>query len=103
MNNINQLLAQAKKLQNNVSKVQNEIKDREVICNSGSGAIEIVLTVNGTMKSIVIDKKVIDPEDKEMLEDLIVTAFNDAKAKADKIYDEEMQKATGGMHLPGLF
>ena len=103
MNNINQLLAQAQKLQANVSKVQNEIKDKEVIGTSGSSAVEITLTVNGKMKSIVIKKEIIDPEDKEMLEDLIITAFNDAKTKADSIYEEEMKKATGGMHLPGLF
>ena len=103
MNNINQLLAQAQKLQANVAKAQNDIKDREVSGTSGSGAIEIKLTVSGKMKSIVIDKKIIDPEDKEMLEDLIITAFNDAKTKADAIYEEEMKKATGGMHLPGLF
>lgn len=103
MNNINQLLAQAKKLQDNVAKVQNNIKDREVTGTAGSGAVEVTLVVNGRMKSIVIDKKIIDPNDKEMLEDLIITAFNDAKAKADAIYEEEMKKATGGMHLPGLF
>ena len=103
MNNINQLLAQAKKLQDNVAKVQNNIKDRKVTGTAGSGAVEVTLVVNGRMKSIVIDKKIIDPNDKEMLEDLIITAFNDAKAKADAIYEEEMKKATGGMHLPGLF
>ena len=99
MNNINQLFAQAKKLQDNVAKAQDNIKDKEVIGTAGSGAVE----VNGKMKSIIIDKKIVDPEDKEMLEDLIVTAFNDAKTKADAIYEEEMKKATGGMHLPGLF
>lgn len=103
MNNINQLFAQAKKLQDNVAKAQDNIKDKEVVGTAGSGAVEITLTVNGKMKLIVIDKKIIDPEDKEMLEDLIVTAFNDAKSKADAIYEEEMKKATGGMHLPGLF
>ncbi|MBQ9440915.1 MAG: YbaB/EbfC family nucleoid-associated protein [Alphaproteobacteria bacterium] len=103
MNNMNQLLAQAQKLQANVTKAQNDIKDKEVTGASGSGAIEITLTVSGKMKSIVIDKKIVDPEDTEMLEDLIITAFNNAKTKADAIYEEEIKKATGGMHLPGLF
>ena len=52
---------------------------------------------------INVEQYLSDPEDKEMLEDLIITAFNDAKTKADSIYEEEMKKATGGMHLPGLF
>ncbi len=103
MSNINQLLAQAQKLQQNVNKVQNDIKNKEVVGSSGSGAIEITLTVSGQMKSILIDKKLIDPKEKEMLEDLIIAAFNEAKIKADTIYEEAMKKATGGMHLPGLF
>ena len=103
MNNINQLLAQAQRLQKNVNEAQEKIKDKEVTGIAGSGAVEVVLMVSGKLKSLVIDKKIIDPEDKEILEDLIITAFNDAKAKADAIYEKTMKEATGGMHLPGFF
>ncbi len=103
MKNVNQLLAQAQKLQKNVNDAQDKIKDKEVTGIASNGAVTISLTVNGTMESIIIDKKIIDPNDTEMLEDLIITAFNDAKAKADAIYEQAMKTATGGMQLPGLF
>ena len=103
MNNINQLLAQAQKLQANMTRAQKEIENREVTGSAGSGAVQIVLTVTGKMKSIHIDQKVIDSSDSEMLEDLVLAAFNDAKSQADRIYESEMKKATGGLPVPGMF
>ena len=103
MNNMNQLFAQAKKFKENMTKTQQEAQNTEVTGTASSGAVTVILSVSGKMKSVKIDPKIVHSEDTEILEDLILAAYNDAKTKADKIYEEEMKKATGGLSLPGIF
>ncbi len=102
MNNMQQLLQRAQKLQEKLAQTQKEIEVKEVTGTSGAGAISIVMTVKGNVKSVIIDKSVINPDDKEMLEDLIVAAFNDARTKADIMHEEGMKAATGGMDISKL-
>jgi DNA-binding YbaB/EbfC family protein len=103
MNNMQQILARAQKLQAKVAETQKQLEKESVTGTSGSGAINVTMTVKGNIESISIDKKVIDPDEKELLEDLIIAALNDAKAKADKIYEDGMKDVTGGIQIPGLF
>lgn len=97
-----QILARAQKLQAKVNETQKKLEQQEVSGSAGSGAVNIIVTIKGDVKSVSIKKEVIDPEEKEMLEDLIVAAFNDAKTKADSIYEKEMKEATGGLSIPGF-
>ena len=102
MNNMQQILARAQKLQAKVTETQNKLANEEISGTSGSGMVSITMTVNGSVKSISINKAIINPDEKDILEDLILAAFNDAKQKADAKYEEEMKKATGGMNIPGF-
>lgn len=99
MNNMQQLFSQAHKLQAKIAKAQSELEGKEVCGAAGANAVQVVLTLKGELKSIEIDKSAIDPEEKEMLEDLILAAFRDAKQKADKMFEDGMKQATGGMDL----
>lgn len=102
MNNMQQILARAQKLQAKVTETQNKLANEEISGTSGSGMVSITMTVNGSVKSISVNKDIINPDEKDILEDLILAAFNDAKQKADTKYEEEMKKATGGMNIPGF-
>ncbi len=102
MNNMQQILARAQKLQAKVTETQNKLANEEVSGSSGSGMVSIVMTVNGNIKSISINKEIINPEEKDILEDLILAAFNDAKQQADAKYEKEMKEATGGLNIPGF-
>lgn len=102
MNNMQQILARAQKLQAKVTETQNKLANEEISGTSGSGMVSITMTVSGSVKSISINKDIINPDEKDILEDLILAAFNDAKQKADAKYEEEMKKATGGMNIPGF-
>lgn len=102
MNNMQQILARAQKLQAKVTETQNKLANEEISGTAGSGMVSITMTVSGNVKSISINKDIINPDEKDILEDLILAAFNDAKQKADAKYEEEMKKATGGMNIPGF-
>ena len=101
--NMNQLLAQAQKMQADMSKVQEGLQTKEVVGSAGGNAVVITMFATGTLKSISIKPEVIDPNDHEMLEDLILTAFKDAKSKADMESNQAMSSITGGLSIPGLF
>lgn len=103
MNNMNQLFAQAKKMQENMAKAQNEAENKEVTGSAASGAVTIVLSVTGKLKSIKLDPSIVNSDDTELLEDLILAAYNDAKSQADKIYESDMKNVTGGLSVPGFF
>jgi DNA-binding YbaB/EbfC family protein len=103
MNNMQQMLARAQKLQAKVTEAQEELKQREVIGSVGAGMVTVVMSLAGHVKSISIDKSIVDPEVKEMLEDMTLAALRDAKQKADSLYEEEMAKVTGNLKIPGLF
>jgi DNA-binding YbaB/EbfC family protein len=102
MNNMQQMLARAQKLQAKISETQKELEQKEVMGTSGSGMVNITLSLKGEVKSISINEEVINPDEKDMLEDLIIAAFNDAKKKADEMYENGMKEATGGLNVPGM-
>ena len=102
MNNMQQLMARAQKLQAKVDEAQRKLGKEEVTGVAGAGAIKLVLTLNGELKSISIDKSVIIADEKEILEDLILVAFKDAKAQADARYSQGIKEATNGLHIPGF-
>lgn len=95
-----QLMKQAQKMQEDIQKAQKELEEAEIEGTTAGGAVKVIVSGKKVLKSVNIDPSVIDPEDAEMLEDLIVAAYNDATAKADKMYEEKMgsyNKMGGGM------
>ena len=97
------LLGQAQKMKKEMARVQEELKTRVVEGAAGGG--KVVAQVNGAMElvSLKIDPDVIDPGDREMLEDMVVAAVNTATQEAQKMVQQEMAKLTGGLRIPGLF
>lgn len=96
------MMKQIQKMQDDMQKTQEEIENTEFTTSSGGGAVEV--TVNGSheVKSIHIKPEVVDPEDVEMLEDMLIAALNEAMRKASDTMEREMNKITGGMNIPGL-
>lgn len=103
MNNMNQMMKQVKKMQEQMLKAQEELETKSVDGTAGGGVVTV--TVNGHKKllNIVIKPEAVDPDDIEMLQDLVMTAVNDALTKADELANQDMGKFTGGMKIPGLF
>ena len=102
MAGLGKFLKQAQKMQEQMQKVQEELAAREVEGTAGGGAVKAVAKCDGTMVSVKIDPKVVDPKDVEMLEDLVVGAVANALEIAKKTQTEEMNKVTAGMSIPGL-
>ena len=100
--NLNQLMRQAQKMQEDMQKAKKELEESEFSSSVGGGMVEVVMTGDRKMKSISIKQEVVDPDDVEMLEDLLVAAVNEAMRKADETAEREMGKITGGMNIPGL-
>jgi len=103
MKNLGQLMKQAQEMQAKVQEMQELLSGIEVSGKSGGGMVEVVLTGKGEARKVAIDKALLDPAEVEVLEDLLVAAINDARAKADARSAEEMQKLTGGLSLPPGF
>lgn len=101
MKNLNQMMKQAQQLQNQMAEMQKRLEDVEVTGNSGGGMIQATVNGKGDLKRLKIDPKLVDPNDVEMLEDLVVAACQDAKSKAEAQSQDEMSKITGGLNLPG--
>jgi DNA-binding YbaB/EbfC family protein len=98
--NIGHMMKQVQDMQAKMADMQSRLGDVEVCGQSGGGMISVTMNGKAEMRKIVIDPKLISPDDKEMLEDLIVAAVNDAKAKAEKQIAEETEKMMGGLKLP---
>ncbi|KAF1076460.1 YbaB/EbfC family nucleoid-associated protein [Halodesulfovibrio sp. MK-HDV] len=103
MRGMNDMLRQAQALQKKMSKLQDDLADREVSGTAGGGMITVVCTGKQEIRSIVIDKNAVDPEDVEMLQDLVLAAANDALRKSKEMAESEMGALTGGMNIPGMF
>ena len=101
--NINNLMKQAQKLQKEMAQAQQELEEKEFDASVGGGAL--VVKVNGKKEvlSINIKEEVVDPDDVEMLEDLVLSAVNEALKKAEEETANKMGKLTGGMNIPGMF
>lgn len=102
--NINNLMKQAQKMQKDMAKLQEELEDKTVEATAGGGAITVVATGKKEIKEINIKPEVVDPDDVEMLQDLVLAAVNEALRQADEMVNSQMSKLTGGLGgMPGLF
>ncbi len=101
--NMNNMLKQVQKVQKQMEELQEELNQREVEASVGGGAIEVKANGKKEILSVTIKPEVVDPDDIEMLQDLILAATNEALRKADEMVTREMGKVTGGMSMPGLF
>ncbi len=102
MGNIGNMMKQAQKLQAKMLQLQTELADKTVEATAGGGMVKVVANGKQQILSIVIEKEVVDPEDVEMLQDLITAAVNDALAKSQEMVSSQMSKLTGGMNIPGM-
>jgi nucleoid-associated protein EbfC len=102
MSSLNKLMKQAARIQRQMEEVQTQLSARTVDATSGGGAVKIVARCDGTLASITIDPQAVNPAETQLLEDLIVTAANQALSRAKEIYNEEMGRLTAGMNLPGI-
>jgi nucleoid-associated protein EbfC len=100
MKNIGQMLKQAQEMQDRMAEMQERLAAAEVSGAAGAGLVQVTVTGKGEAKRIRIDKSLMLPDEVEVLEDLLMAAFNDAKAHLDAHVAEEMQKLTGGLKLP---
>ena len=101
--NMNSMIRKAQKMQDEITELQTDIEGREFSASAGGGAVEVVVTGKKTIKALTISKEAVDPEDVEMLQDLVISAVNEAIENVEKTTEEEMSKITGGVSLPGLF
>ena len=102
MSSIGKLMKQAARMQQQMEQIQTELANRTVEATSGGGAVKIVARCDGTVASIKIDPQAINPADAQLLEDLILTAANQALSQARDISNTEMGKVTSGFNLPGF-
>ncbi len=103
MKNMNQLIQQAKKMQEGMLKAQAELTEQRVEGTAGGGMVKVMLDGHKSIQSVTIDPSVVQPNDVEMLQDLIVAALQDAQQQADALAESSMGKYTRGMNMPGLF
>ena len=101
--NINNLMKQAQKLQKEMAQAQQELEEKEFEASVGGGAVLVKVNGKKEVLSIKIKEEVVDPDDVEMLEDLVLSAVNEALKKADEETANKMGKLTGGMNIPGMF
>ncbi|WP_026893642.1 YbaB/EbfC family nucleoid-associated protein [Clostridiisalibacter paucivorans] len=102
MGNMGNMMKQVQQMQKKMAKVQGEIEEREVEASAGGGAVTVKANGKKEILDIVIEQDVVDPDDVEMLQDLILAATNEALRKAEEMMTTEMQKITGGLNIPGL-
>ena len=100
--NIQQLMKQAQEMQKKMVATQEEMGSKTVEATAGGGAIKVVVSGKKEIKEIVLNKDIIDPDDVEMLQDLIIACTNEALRKAEDMMQGEMGKLTGGMNIPGF-
>ena len=102
MSSIGKLMKQAARIQRQMEEVQSQLNSRTVEATSGGGAVKVIARCDGTVASIAIDPQAVNPTEVPLLEDLLITALNQALKQAKEIYNEEMGRITTGMNLPGL-
>lgn len=102
MKNMGGMLKQAQKLQAQMMKLQEELAQRTVEAAAGGGMVKAVANGRQQITALTIEKEVINPEDAEMLQDLVLAAVNEALTKSQEMVSSEMGKLTGGFNIPGL-
>ena len=101
--NMQQLARQAQKLQQQMTKMQEELETREYEASAGGGMVTVKVSGKKELISIEIKPEAVDPDDVEMLQDLVLAAVNEALRTANDTTEREMSKLTGGLNMPGLF
>jgi hypothetical protein len=103
MKNLGNMLKQAQEMQSRMSEMQERLAAMEVSGSAGAGMVQATLSGKGEVRRVRIDPTLLKPEEAEVLEDLVVAALNDARARVEAAMAEEMQKVTGGLSLPPGF
>jgi len=101
--NPQQMMLKVQKMQQDMAKAQEEIKEARLTGTAGGGIVQVTLSGDKEMVSLELKPEVVDPEDVEMLQDLILAAYADALRQAEELTEAKMGRFTGGMNLPGLF
>ena len=96
------MLKQAQQMQENIEKKKAELEEKEYVVTSGGGMVEVTVTGKHEIKAIGINPEVVDPQDVEMLEDMLMAALNEAMRKIDDDEEAELAAVTGGLNIPGL-
>ncbi|MAO90213.1 MAG: YbaB/EbfC family nucleoid-associated protein [Rhodospirillaceae bacterium] len=100
MKNLGSMMKQAQEMQSRMQEMQAQMENLEMQGSAGGGLVSVTITGKGELRRLDIDPSLVDPAEKEVMEDLIVAAVNDAKAKADERMRDETQKLMGGLQLP---
>lgn len=100
--NVQAMLRQAQKMQADIEQKKAELDEKEYVVSSGGGMVEVTMTGSHQVKSIGINPEVVDPEDVEMLEDMLVAALNETIRQIDEEAERELDGVTGGLNIPGL-
>jgi nucleoid-associated protein EbfC len=101
--NMNSMIKQAQKMQEDMAQVQQELDEKVYDITAGGGAVKLTITGKREVKAIELKPEVVDPEDIEMLQDLLVAAVNEAIHTVEDISEKEMSKITAGINMPGMF
>jgi len=101
--NMNQMMKQVQKMQRDMEKTQQELEEKTYESSAGGGTIHVKVSGKKELKEITLDPSIVDPDDVEMLQDLIMVAVNEALKTAETEIAKEMGKITGGMNIPGMF
>ena len=102
MKGMGNMMKQAQKLQSQMLRMQEELAEKTVEATSGGGMVKVIANGRQQILSILIEKEVVDPQEVDMLQDLIIAAVNDALIKSQEMVTVEMSKLTGGFKIPGL-
>lgn len=102
MHNIGNIMKQAKKMQEKMTRLQQELETKTVEAQAGGGMVKVIVNGKFEIVSLKIEKEVVNPEDVEMLQDLIAAAINEGIRKSQEMQSTEMTKITGGLSIPGL-
>jgi DNA-binding YbaB/EbfC family protein len=97
------LMRQAHEMQQKMKQVEKELEGKRITATAGGGAVSITMNGKNMLLSVEIDKKAINPDEKEMLQDLVLSAVNEGVIRAQETAQTEMRKLTGGISIPGLF
>ncbi|TLS35024.1 YbaB/EbfC family nucleoid-associated protein [Pseudalkalibacillus caeni] len=103
MGNMNGMMKQMQKMQKDMAKAQEELKDKTVEGTAGGGMVTVKASGHKEIIEVIVKEEVVDPDDIEMLQDLILAATNDALKQVDELVNKDMGKFTQGMNIPGLF
>ena len=100
--NMNNLMKQAQRMQRQMEESQKELEEKEFVAKAGGGAVEVTVTGKKEITRVKLAEEVVDPDDIEMLEDMVAAAINATVKQVDETAEAEMGKLTGGMNIPGL-